>query len=85
MSKDYSTADLHAYIVPDSPKMMRETLCVAQAGIAELERRGTTNAGGSMQSHMDRISRLIEEIDRMRPLKNGKHDANHTDVCGCKR
>lgn len=84
MSKNYELADLYSYIVPDTPKMLRETLCVAQAGIAELIRGGTTSAGGSMQSHMDRLSRLIEDCDRQRPLgPGGKHDNRHTPTCGC--
>lgn len=84
MSKNYDLADLHAYVIPDTPKMLRETLCVAQAGIAELIRGGMKSAGGPMQSHMDRLSRLIDEIDRMRPLgPDGKHDDRHTPTCGC--
>jgi hypothetical protein len=74
------------YAVPDSPKMLRETLCVAQSGIAALMRDGQKSAGGSMQSHMDRLSRLIEECDRHRPLgRGGKHGNLHTPTCGCSR
>jgi hypothetical protein len=79
-------ADLHAYVVPVSPKMLRETLCVAQAGLAELERQTPGyNAGGTIATHIRRLHLLVEEIDRMRPLgPGGKHDERHTPVCGCK-
>jgi hypothetical protein len=84
VSKDYALADLHSYIVPDSPKMLRETLCVAQAGIGELIRQGQESAGGTLLSHMERLSRLIEECDRKRPLgRGGKHGDLHTPECGC--
>jgi hypothetical protein len=70
--------------VPDSPKMLRESLCVAQAGVAELMRGGMRSAGGSMESHMDRLTRMIDECDRHRPVgPDGKHDDRHTETCGC--
>ena len=80
-------ADLHAYVVPISPKTLRETLCVAQAGLHALEReRPGYNAGGTAAIHLARLQLLIEEIDRMRPLgPGGKHDDRHTSTCGCKR
>jgi hypothetical protein len=74
------------YAVPDSPKMLRETLCVAQAGILELKRKGYKSAGASMDSHMERLTRLILECDRHRPLgRDGKHGNLHTPTCGCNR
>lgn len=78
-------ADLHAYVVPVSPKMLRETLCVAEFALAELERQKPGyNAGGTIATHTARLNLLIEEIDRMRPLgPGGKHDSRHTPVCGC--
>jgi hypothetical protein len=80
----HELTDLHAYVVPDSPKMLRETLCVAQAGINELIRGGTKSAGGSMESHRDRLQRLIDECERMRPTgPDGKHGDRHTAECGC--
>lgn len=65
--------------VPDGPKMLRETLCAAQAAVgfvfAEDDR---------MPEHVDRLQRLIEECDRHRPLgPDGKHDYRHTETCGC--
>jgi hypothetical protein len=86
VSKDYTLADVHGYAVPDSPKMLRETLCVAQAGINELIRRGQKSAGASMGSHLERLQRLIEECDRKRPVgPDGKHGDRHTSECGCQR
>ena len=62
-----------AYVVPDSPKMLRETLCAAQAQVRNLV-------------HSDRIGRLIAECDRHRPLgSDGKHGDLHTATCGCDR
>ncbi len=72
------------YSVTDSPKMLLETICVAQAGIAELMRKGQTSAGGSMRSHMDRLQRLADECNRHRPTgRGGKHGNLHTPTCGC--
>lgn len=80
-------ADLHAYVVPVSPKMLRESLCVAQAGLRALEReRPGYSAGGTVSTHLARLELLIDEIDRMRPTgPDGKHDDRHTPTCGCKR
>lgn len=53
--------EIHA---PDSLKMIRETLCVAQTHVnlcvADTDRR---------QEHSDRLQRLIDNIDRQRPLR----------------
>lgn len=63
--------------VPDSPKLVRETLCVAQSCIAE---SGHDRVG----EHVARLQRLIDECDRLRPLgPDGKHGDRHTDSCGC--
>lgn len=71
--------DLTAYIVPDSPKMLRETLCVAEARISNSPLDERDKAG-----HIARLGRLIEECDRHRPLdKGGKHGNLHTSTCGC--
>lgn len=81
MSKNYDLADLTAYIVPDGPKMLRETLCVAQARIGN-----SLYDEGRKREHIDRLQRLIDECDRHRPLgSDGKHDDRHTFSCGCKR
>lgn len=67
------------YHIADSPKMLRETLCVAQSRIG--------NSGmdeGRKKEHIDRLQRLIDECDRHRPLGiGGKHGDLHTDTCGC--
>jgi hypothetical protein len=68
-----------SYKVPDGPKMLRETLCVAQTRIG--------NSGldeGRKDEHIARLGRLIAECDRHRPLgEDGKHDDLHTPTCGC--
>lgn len=81
MSRDYTFSDVHGYAVADSPKMLRETLCVAQARIGN-----SPHDEGRKREHIDRLQRLIDECDRKRPLgTNGKHDSLHTDECGCQR
>lgn len=55
---------------PDTLKMVRETLCVAQLGLALNDPR--------YQQHSDHIQHLIADIDRQRPLgPDGKHGAHH--------
>jgi hypothetical protein len=67
------------YVVPDKPKMLRETLCVAQSRIGN-----SPLDEGRKWEHIDRLQRLIDECDRHRPLGlNGKHDDRHTPTCGC--
>lgn len=64
-------------LVPDSPKMIRETLCFAQSVVAH---------GGDSRAveHVERLGRLIKECDRHRPLgPDGKHAWRHTLTCGC--
>jgi hypothetical protein len=64
--------------VLDDPKMIRETLCVAQAAIIGAAR--DPRAG----EHVARLQRLIAECDRHRPLgPDGKHGGRHTPTCGC--
>jgi len=59
----------------DTLKMLRETLCVAQTAIGEAL---------DNPKHIERIQRLIDEIDRQRPLgPDGKHGNLHTPFCGC--
>ena len=65
--------------VPDGPKMLRETLCVAQNTIAH-----SPYDDGRKEKHIVRLSRLIAECDRHRPLgPDGKHGNRHTLTCGC--
>lgn len=63
----------------DSLKMIRETLCLAQSAInrwpADEDRK---------PQHIARLGRLIDNIDRQRPLgPDGKHGDRHTSTCGC--
>jgi hypothetical protein len=60
--------------VSDTPKMLRETLCVAQASLPDHRRA----------EHAARLQRLIDECDRHRPIgPDGKHGDRCTDTCGC--
>ncbi len=57
---------------PDSLKVIRETLCRAQTALSLSER------------DVSRLQRLINDIDRQRPLgPDGKHNNRHTATCGC--
>lgn len=70
-----------SYEIPDGPKMLRETLCVAQARIGNSPDMFDP---GRMREHIDRLQRLIDECDRHRPLgPDGKHGDRHTATCGC--
>lgn len=73
------TASLYLGAPQDTLKMLRETLCVAQTAIG-VQFDESTRAPG----HIDRLGRIIEEIDRQRPLgPDGKHGDRHTATCGC--
>lgn len=71
----------HVYVVTDSPKMLRETLIVAQAAI------GVSPLGlDRKKGHMNRLQRMIDECERKRPLgRHENHDDLHTPECGCSR
>ena len=60
------------------PKMLRETMCVAQGAVL---REGHAGA----QLHADRISSIIDVCDQHRPLgPDGKHGTRRcTPTCGC--
>lgn len=74
---DYCQAALHLPDERDSLKMIRETLTLAQQAMDRSPVYGDAH-------HSLRLSRLIEEIDRQRPLgSNGKHGHLHTPTCGC--
>lgn len=79
-------ADLHTYVVPVTPKMLLETLCVVEHALQELEKaRPGFHAGGTIDSHLERVRHLMDECQRKRPTgPNGKHDGRHTDECGCR-
>lgn len=68
-----------SYTVPDDPKMLRETLCVAQGVVS----RHVSNVDRRAE-HVARLGRLIAECDRHRPVGvDGKHGTRHTPTCGC--
>lgn len=61
------------------PKMLRETLCVAQAALS----RSSYDAD-RRKEHLDRLGELIRRIDVIRPLDTaGQHGELHTPDCGC--
>ena len=86
MTRRAEFADLHAYVVPVSPKMLLETLNVASHALNELEKaRPGYNAGGTVEQHLERLRHLSDECQRMRPVgPDGKHGDRHTPSCGCK-
>lgn len=72
-----TTADLR--VDARDLKMLRESLCRAQAAVAH-----RSYDLDSRDRDVARISDLISEIDRHRPLRNdGKHANLHTPTCGC--
>lgn len=84
--KHWLRSDLHTYVLPVPPKTLRETLCVVEAALSALEReRPNYNAGGTIDSHRERVALLIDECDRKRPTgTDGKHGSLHTNECGCR-
>ena len=78
--------EMTAYSVDDSPKMLKETLCVAQTAINEFYRNADKVTAARWQEHIYRLQRLIDECDRHRPVgPDGKHNDRHTATCGCDR
>ena len=68
-----------SYRTPDTPKMLRETLCVAQTRIG-----ASGLDAGRTREHVDRLQRLIDACDAHRPIgPDGKHGDRHTPTCGC--
>lgn len=66
------------YTVSDDPKMLRETLSVAQSAI------NVAYGPNVARQHSDRLQRLIDECERKRPTgPDGKHGNRHTPECGC--
>ena len=69
----------YAYVVPDSPKSVRETLAIAQARI-----RHSGLDTHRIDSDCALLQRLIDETERLRPLGvGGNHGDLHTPDCGC--
>ena len=66
-----------SYEVTDDPKMLRETLCVAQTALGAVY-------GKRASGHIERLQRLIAACDAHRPIgPDGKHGERHTVTCGC--
>jgi hypothetical protein len=63
----------------DSPKMLIETLAVAQGRVGNSHYDEPRK-----REHIDRLQRLIDECERHRPTgRGGKHGDMHTLTCGC--
>lgn len=75
-ASEHGAACLH--VQPDEIKALRETLALAETAIAQRDPEHRISAD------LERIGRLIAEIDRHRPLgADGKHGDLHTPTCGC--
>lgn len=67
------------YGTSDDPKMLRETLCLAQNRLLN-----SPYASDRNEWHAKVLQRLINDCDRQRPLGyDGKHGSRHTPTCGC--
>lgn len=70
------TTTLHT---DDHLKTVREALCVAQAAIGNFPNRPS-----NWPQHIPHLQRLIDDIDRQRPIgTDGKHGNLHTPTCQC--
>ena len=66
----------------DTPKMVREHLCLAQSALSERVRSGLDVERA--RRAIDQIQTLIARVDEHRPVgSNGKHGDRHTGTCGC--
>lgn len=75
----------HMYHIPESPKMLKETLSVAQVSVAQVSVGKRENDGRKIE-HIQRLQVVIDECSRKRPTgTDGKHNDLHTPECGCKR
>ena len=71
-----------AAVVSETPKSMREALCVAQSALAERARSGMDV--DRVPTWIKQVGLIIDQIDQHRPLRcDGKHADLHTDTCGC--
>lgn len=84
-SPHYLKSKLHSYVVPVTPKSLKETLCVIELSLSELDRlKPGYNAGGTIATHLAKVRELMAECDRKRPTgPDGKHGDLHTTECGC--
>jgi hypothetical protein len=62
----------------DPLKAVREALCIGQTWLQAVHDTGQAERARGV------LQRLIEDIDRQRPLgPDGKHGDRHTPTCGC--
>jgi hypothetical protein len=68
---------MYHYSLPNTPKMLKETLGLAQYLIGQSD-------DPRKNEHVQRLQDVINECERMRPISsNGKHGNLHTLRCGC--
>lgn len=66
----------------NTPKMVREALCVAQSALGQRARDGIDV--DLVPRWRAQLGALIAAIDEHRPLDpDGKHGDGHTATCGC--
>lgn len=71
---------MHTYTIDDGPKMLAETLSVAQSALCQAGAIPNHRAN----EHSDRLQRLLDECERKRPTgPDCKHGDRHTSECGC--
>lgn len=69
----------YTYTITKNPKMLRETLCIAQNAISH-----SVHNRARLPWDSDTLQELIDACDVMRPLgPDGKHGDRHTPFCGC--
>jgi hypothetical protein len=74
----YSEEEVTSLEFDGSIKMLKETLCDAQALAVFLQ------LNASIPHYVDTLQKLINECDRHRPIgPDGKHGDRHTETCGC--
>jgi len=67
----------------DTLELIRESLAYAQTCMmASRDRNGRLPRDAE---HMNRIARLMGEIDRQRPVDSDRRHRQHTAFCGCYR
>ncbi|QDH91669.1 hypothetical protein QDA01_gp20 [Microbacterium phage Cinna] len=81
-------AEEAALVIPSADlKSLRETLCRAQTALQVMlppTLEGYEAEAGQHLIDLERLDKVIAEIDRNRPLgTDGKHGDLHTPTCGC--
>lgn len=68
---------MYRYQLPNGPKMLQETLGLAQQLVG-------ASGDPRASEHVQRLQDVINECQRMRPTgPDGKHGSRHTPRCGC--